>query len=139
MSNFVLILYQKFLGDLGPIYGFQWRHFGASYKNMHANYDGQGIDQLKDIINKLKTNPDDRRMVMTAWNPCQLPEMALPPCHCLVQFYVSGGELSAQMYQRSADMGLGVPFNIASYSLLIYMIAHVTGLKVIIFVIMILF
>lgn len=116
-------------GDLGPIYGFQWRHFGAKYSDMHADYKNEGIDQLKNIINTLRTNPDDRRMVMSAWNPCDIPQMALPPCHCLVQFYVANGELSAQMYQRSADMGLGVPFNIASYSLLTHMIAHVTNLK----------
>jgi len=116
-------------GDLGPIYGFQWRHFGAKYSTMHADYSGQGIDQLKQLIETIKANPDDRRMLMLAWNPVALPEMALPPCHCLCQFYVANGELSCQMYQRSADMGLGVPFNIASYSLLTCMMAHVTGLK----------
>ncbi|KAG7188393.1 hypothetical protein KM043_008044 [Ampulex compressa] len=116
-------------GDLGPVYGFQWRHFGAEYNNMHTDYSGQGVDQLKDIIDKLKHAPDDRRIMMCAWNPVDVPKMALPPCHCLVQFYVNDGELSCQLYQRSADMGLGVPFNIASYSLLTYMIAHVTGLK----------
>ncbi|XP_011342783.1 thymidylate synthase [Ooceraea biroi] len=116
-------------GDLGPVYGFQWRHFGAEYKDMHADYKRQGIDQLKEVIDKLKHSPEDRRIIMSAWNPIDIPKMALPPCHALVQFYVSDGELSAQLYQRSADMGLGVPFNIASYSLLTYMIAHVTGLK----------
>ncbi|XP_057374939.1 thymidylate synthase-like isoform X1 [Daphnia carinata] len=116
-------------GDLGPIYGFQWRHFGAKYDNMHSDYSGQGVDQLKNLIHTIRTNPEDRRMILTAWNPSALREMALPPCHCLAQFYVANGELSCQMYQRSADMGLGVPFNIASYSLLTYMIAHVTGLK----------
>ena len=90
----------------------------------------QGVDQLKNLITTIRTNPDDRRMILTAWNPSALPLMALPPCHCLAQFYVANGELSCQMYQRSADMGLGVPFNIASYSLLTCMIAHVTGLKV---------
>jgi len=89
-----------------------------------------GIDQLKEVIHKVKHSPDDRRIIMSAWNPVDIPKMALPPCHAFVQFYVSNGELSAQLYQRSADMGLGVPFNIASYSLLTYMIAHVTGLKV---------
>jgi len=89
-----------------------------------------GIDQLKEVIHKIKHSPDDRRIIISAWNPIDIPKMALPPCHVLVQFYVSNGELSAQLYQRSADMGLGVPFNIASYSLLTYMIAHVTGLKV---------
>ncbi|XP_046635299.1 thymidylate synthase-like isoform X3 [Daphnia pulicaria] len=116
-------------GDLGPIYGFQWRHFGANYDNMHSDYSCQGVDQLKNLISTIRTNPDDRRMILTAWNPSALPLMALPPCHCLAQFYVANGELSCQMYQRSADMGLGVPFNIASYSLLTCMIAHVTGLN----------
>jgi len=117
------------VGDLGPVYGFQWRHFGAEYKDMHADYSGQGVDQLADVIDKIKNKPDDRRIIMCAWNPKDIPSMALPPCHCLVQFYVADGELSCQLYQRSADMGLGVPFNIASYALLTHMIAHVTGLK----------
>lgn len=117
-------------GDLGPVYGFQWRHFGTEYKGMHVDYKNKGIDQLAHIINTIKTKPTDRRIIMTAWNPIDIPEMALPPCHCLVQFFVEDGELSCQLYQRSADMGLGVPFNIASYALLTYMIAHVTGLKV---------
>ncbi|KAJ8909846.1 hypothetical protein NQ315_013332 [Exocentrus adspersus] len=116
-------------GDLGPIYGFQWRHYGAEYKDMRADYKDKGIDQLAHVINTIKTKPNDRRIIMCAWNPVDIPEMALPPCHCLVQFYVANGELSCQLYQRSADMGLGVPFNIASYALLTYMIAHVTGLK----------
>jgi len=116
-------------GDLGPVYGFQWRHFGAEYKDMHANYDGQGVDQLKDCIHKIKTNPEDRRIVMTAWNPADLAKMALPPCHMFCQFYVANNELSCQMYQRSADMGLGVPFNVASYALLTVMVAQVCGLK----------
>lgn len=116
-------------GDLGPVYGFQWRHFGAEYKGMHADYSGQGVDQLQEVIEKIRKSPDDRRLIMTAWNPIDIPKMALPPCHCLVQFYVQDGELSCHLYQRSADMGLGVPFNIASYSLLTYMIAHITNLK----------
>lgn len=116
-------------GDLGPVYGFQWRHFGAEYQDMHTDYTGQGVDQLKNVIETIKTNPEDRRIIMSAWNPPDLKKMALPPCHSFVQFYVCNGELSCQMYQRSADMGLGVPFNIASYSLLTYMIAHVTGLQ----------
>jgi thymidylate synthase len=116
-------------GDLGPVYGFQWRHFGADYKTMHDDYTGQGIDQLKDCIEKIKTNPNDRRIIMTAWNPLVLKEMALPPCHMFCQFYVANGELSCQLYQRSCDMGLGVPFNIASYSLLTIMMAHVCNLK----------
>nr|GMC87549.1 bifunctional dihydrofolate reductase-thymidylate synthase-like [Ipomoea batatas] len=115
-------------GDLGPIYGFQWRHFGASYTDMHADYTGQGSDQLLDVINKIRNNPNDRRIILSAWNPSDLKLMALPPCHMFAQFFVANGELSCQMYQRSADMGLGVPFNIASYSLLTCMIAHVSGL-----------
>ncbi|GMY28506.1 bifunctional dihydrofolate reductase-thymidylate synthase-like isoform X3 [Fagus crenata] len=115
-------------GDLGPIYGFQWRHFGARYTNMHADYTGQGFDQLSDVIDKIKNKPDDRRMILSAWNPSDLKLMALPPCHMFAQFYVANGELSCQMYQRSADLGLGVPFNIASYALLTCMIAHVCGL-----------
>ncbi|KAF9609484.1 hypothetical protein IFM89_016570 [Coptis chinensis] len=112
-------------GDLGPIYGFQWRHFGARYTNMHADYTGQGFDQLLDVIEKVKNKPDDRRIILSAWNPADLKLMALPPCHMFAQFYVANGELSCQMYQRSADLGLGVPFNIASYALLTCMIAHV--------------
>ena len=115
--------------DLGPVYGFQWRHFGAAYEDMHADYEGKGVDQLKDCINKIKNSPTDRRIIMTAWNPADLDKMALPPCHMFCQFYVANGELSCQMYQRSADMGLGVPFNIASYSLLTVMMAQVCGLK----------
>jgi len=117
------------VGDLGPIYGFQWRHFGAKYVNKDTDYTGQGVDQLAQVIETIKTNPTDRRIIMSAWNPTDLPEMALPPCHSFCQFYVCDGELSCQMYQRSCDMGLGVPFNIASYALLTYMIAHVCDLK----------
>lgn len=116
-------------GDLGPVYGFQWRHFGAKYKTCHDDYTGQGFDQLAEVIHRIKTNPMDRRIIMSAWNPVDIPQMALPPCHCLAQFFVENDELSCQLYQRSADMGLGVPFNIASYALLTHMIAHVTGLK----------
>ncbi|KAF7127703.1 hypothetical protein RHSIM_Rhsim11G0179300 [Rhododendron simsii] len=115
-------------GDLGPVYGFQWRHFGARYTNMHADYTGLGFDQLLDAIDKIKNKPDDRRIILSAWNPSDLKLMALPPCHMFAQFYVADGELSCQMYQRSADMGLGVPFNIASYALLTCMIAHVCDL-----------
>ncbi|XP_044488447.1 bifunctional dihydrofolate reductase-thymidylate synthase-like isoform X1 [Mangifera indica] len=117
-------------GDLGPVYGFQWRHFGARYTDMHADYSGQGFDQLLDVIDKIKNNPNDRRIILSAWNPSDLKLMALPPCHMFAQFYVANGELSCQMYQRSADMGLGVPFNIASYTLLTCMIAHVCGIFV---------
>jgi len=115
-------------GDLGPVYGFQWRHFGAEYKTMHDDYTGEGVDQLKHLIHTIKTNPSDRRMIVSAWNPAAFHLMALPPCHMFAQFYVANGELSCQMYQRSADMGLGVPFNIASYALLTHMIAKCTGL-----------
>jgi dihydrofolate reductase / thymidylate synthase len=117
------------VNDLGPVYGFQWRHFGAEYTDMHANYDGKGVDQLAEVIHKIKNNPNDRRILLTAWNPAALKEMALPPCHMFCQFYVANGELSCQMYQRSCDMGLGVPFNIASYALLTRMIAQVCDLK----------
>lgn len=117
------------VGDLGPVYGFQWRHFGAEYTDMNTDYTGHGVDQLVNLINTIKTNPNDRRMLLCAWNPAATHLMALPPCHLLAQFYVANCELSCQMYQRSCDMGLGVPFNIASYSLLTRLIAEVTGLK----------
>ena len=124
-------LHNNEVGDLGPVYGFQWRHFGAEYKGCHHDYKEQGIDQLQNVINQIRTNPTDRRIIMSAWNPIDTPKMALPPCHVFSQFYVNqvDNELSCQMYQRSADMGLGVPFNIASYALLTIMIAHVTGYK----------
>ena len=121
--------HQREEGDLGPVYGHQWRHFGAPYVDCHTDYTGQGVDQLAGLIHTIKTNPNDRRLLMSAWNPLDLPLMALPPCHVLVQFYVHDGRLSCQMYQRSCDLGLGVPFNIASYSLLTLMMAHVCGLQ----------
>jgi dihydrofolate reductase/thymidylate synthase len=117
------------VGDLGPVYGFQWRHFGAAYTTCDADYGGQGVDQLAEIVQTIKKNPSDRRMCLSAWNPSALAQMALPPCHMFAQFYVADGELSCHMYQRSNDMGLGVPFNIASYALLTCMVAHVCGLK----------
>lgn len=117
------------VGDLGPVYGFQWRHFGSDYSNMRADYAGQGVDQLSHVIDTIKKNPNDRRILLCAWNPQALPLMALPPCHVLAQFYVAGGRLSCQMYQRSCDMGLGVPFNIASYALLTCLIAKVCKLE----------
>lgn len=117
------------VGDLGPVYGFQWRHFGAEYRGKDADYTGKGVDQLAKVIHTIKTNPNCRRIIMSAWNPNALDEMALPPCHLMAQFYVANGELSCQMYQRSADMGLGVPFNIASYALLTCLIAHCCDLK----------
>ncbi|VVC91706.1 thymidylate synthase [Leptidea sinapis] len=116
-------------GDLGPVYGFQWRHSGAKYIDCNTDYTGQGVDQLQNVINTLRTNPADRRILMCSWIPSDLGKMALPPCHCLAQFHVSSGRLSCLLYQRSADMGLGVPFNIASYALLTHMIAHITGLE----------
>lgn len=124
-------LQERDVGDLGPVYGFQWRHFGANYTDMHADYKGQGVDQLAECINSIKNNPCDRRIIMSAWNPTDLKLMALPPCHMFCQFFVDTekGELSCQMYQRSADLGLGVPFNIASYALLTHMMAQVCGLK----------
>lgn len=116
-------------GDLGPVYGFQWRHFGAEYVDFHTDYTGQGVDQLQEIIDTLRKNPTDRRMVLSAWNPAAISRMALPPCHMFCQFFVANGRLSCQMYQRSCDVGLGVPFNIASYSLLTIMIAWVCNLE----------
>jgi thymidylate synthase len=118
--------------DLGPVYGHQWRHFNAEYSNCHADYSGKGVDQIAYIVEQLK-NPEtrtSRRLVMSAWNPCQLNEMALPPCHVLVQFnVVKGNQLSCCLYQRSGDVGLGVPFNIASYCLLTRIIASHCGLE----------
>lgn len=159
-------------GDLGPVYGFQWRHFGAEYKDPHADYVGQGVDQLAEVVRKLRETPFDRRILLSAWNPRDLPQMVLPPCHMFAQFYVSypataqtaaarrfstvrgaptgddaaaagtppppppsssttsrgQGHLHCQLYQRSCDMGLGVPFNIASYALLTHMLARVCDL-----------
>jgi thymidylate synthase len=108
-------------GELGPVYGAQWRNWEGA--------DGRKIDQLSNVIEEIKSNPESRRLLVSAWNVIQLEDMRLPPCHCLFQFYVSGGFLSCQLYQRSADLFLGVPFNIASYSLLTMMAAQVTGLK----------
>jgi thymidylate synthase len=109
-------------GDLGPVYGYQWRSWPAP--------DGQHIDQISQIIEQIKQNPDSRRLIISAWNVAEIENMALPPCHAFFQFYVADGKLSCQLYQRSADIFLGVPFNIASYSLLTQMMAQVTGLKV---------
>lgn len=116
-------------GDLGPIYGFQWRHWGANYCGSNADYSGQGIDQLAQVVEALKVNPTSRRIILSAWNVGDLTQMALPPCHVMAQFNVSNnGELSCLVTQRSADVVLGLPFNIASYALLTHMLAHVTGL-----------
>ena len=112
--------------DLGPVYGHQWRHFNATYTNCKDDYTDKGIDQLENIIKQLKDEKtrNSRRLILSAWNPCQIDEMALPPCHVLVQFNVHGGKyLSASLYQRSGDVGLGVPFNIASYSFLVHILA----------------
>lgn len=108
-------------GDLGPVYGHQWRSW--------PDYNGGTIDQISNVLDMIKNHPDSRRMVVSAWNPAEVDQMALPPCHCLFQFYVADGRLSLQLYQRSADTFLGVPFNIASYALLLMMMAQVTGLK----------
>jgi thymidylate synthase len=108
-------------GNLGPVYGKQWRNWEAP--------NGRSIDQIKEVVETLKINPDSRRIIVSAWNPADIPYMALAPCHCLFQFYVAEGRLSCQLYQRSADIFLGVPFNIASYALLTMMLAQVTGLK----------
>ena len=108
-------------GELGPVYGHQWRSW--------PDYKGGTIDQIKNVVDMIKHNPDSRRMLVTAWNPAEVDDMALPPCHCLFQFYVADGRLSLQLYQRSADSFLGVPFNLASYALLLQMIAQVTGLE----------
>ncbi|MER1275486.1 thymidylate synthase [Bacillus velezensis] len=120
-------------GELGPVYGKQWRSSESlEIKNSQGLkiVDGNSIDQIKNVINQIRTNPDSRRHIVNAWNIGDLEKMALPPCHLLFQFYVSYGQLSCQLYQRSADIFLGVPFNIASYALLTHMIAHVTGLQV---------
>lgn len=108
-------------GNLGPVYGAQWRSWPTA--------DGRTVDQISNVIDRIKTNPDDRRLIVSAWNVGEIPKMALPPCHCFFQFYVADGKLSCQLYQRSADIFLGVPFNIASYALLTMMVAQVCGLK----------
>jgi thymidylate synthase len=138
-------------GDLGPVYGFQWRHFGADYRGCHADYAGRGVDQIREVVRKLRESPFDRRIILSAWNVADLEKMALPPCHMFAQFYVSHpgaargeaalsntasgvhsekgkAQLSCVLYQRSCDMGLGVPFNIASYALLTHMLAHACDL-----------
>jgi thymidylate synthase len=114
-------------GDLGPIYGHQWRNFGATEKP-DGSYAADGVDQLKHLLAQIKENPNSRRLIVTGWNPREAERVALPPCHTLFQFYVQDGELSCQLYQRSADIFLGVPFNIASYALLTLMIAQVSDL-----------
>lgn len=116
-------------GDCGPIYSFQWTHFGAQYKDCDTDYTNQGINQIDYIIDEIKNNPNSRRIMMTAWNPVDIKDMCLPPCHTSVQFHIRQGQfLSCHMYQRSCDSFLGLPFNIASYALLTYLIAAKTGL-----------
>ncbi|MBA3846952.1 MAG: thymidylate synthase [Planctomycetes bacterium] len=115
-------------GDLGPIYGHQWRNFGAT-KQPDGSFVADGVDQIARLIGEIRRNPGSRRLIVSGWNPREADQVALPPCHTLFQFYVQDGELSCQLYQRSADLFLGVPFNIASYALLTLMVAQVTGLK----------
>lgn len=114
---------------LGPVYGFQWRHFGAKYIDHKTDYTGQGVDQLQNVIDTLKTNPNDRRMFVSAWNPVDLPRMALPPCHLSWQVTVTGDKLNLMWNQRSVDTMAGCPFNIASYALLLHLLAKETGFK----------
>ncbi|WP_352339109.1 thymidylate synthase [Psychrobacter sp. 16-MNA-CIBAN-0192] len=116
-------------GDLGPIYGHQWRNYGAS-KKADGSYAADGVDQITDVIHQIKTNPNSRRLIVSGWNPCEAEQVALPPCHTLFQFFVADNKLSCQLYQRSADLFLGVPFNIASYALLTQMVAQVCDLEV---------
>jgi thymidylate synthase len=113
-------------GDLGPVYGHQWRNFGAT-QEPDGSFRADGVDQIKNLVEQIRKNPSSRRLIVTGWNPKEADAVALPPCHTLFQFYVQDGELSCQLYQRSADVFLGVPFNIASYALLTLMIAQVTG------------
>ena len=116
-------------GDLGPIYGHQWRNYGAT-KREDGSYENDGVDQITDVIEQIKTNPNSRRLIVSGWNPKEADQVALPPCHTLFQFFVADNKLSCQLYQRSADLFLGVPFNIASYALLTHMVAQVCGLEV---------
>ena len=116
-------------GDLGPIYGHQWRNYGAT-KREDGSYDNDGVDQITEVIEQIKTNPNSRRLIVSGWNPKEADQVALPPCHTLFQFFVADNKLSCQLYQRSADLFLGVPFNIASYALLTHMVAQVCDLEV---------
>ena len=116
-------------GELGPIYGHQWRNYGAT-KAEDGSYNQDGVDQITEVIEQIKNNPNSRRLIVSGWNPAEATQVALPPCHTLFQFFVADGKLSCQLYQRSADLFLGVPFNIASYSLLTHMIAQVCDLEV---------
>ena len=116
-------------GDLGPVYGHQWRNYGAT-KDDNGDYQRDGVDQIANLIEQIKNNPNSRRLIVSGWNPAEADQVALPPCHTLFQFFVADNKLSCQLYQRSADLFLGVPFNIASYALLTHMIAQVCGLEV---------
>lgn len=116
-------------GDLGPVYGFQWVHYGAKYEGCDADYSGKGINQLEECVKEIRANPDSRRLVVCSWNPSDLEKMALPPCPITFQFNVAGEFLDCQVYQRSADMALGVPFNVAEYSFLTHMMARLCNLK----------
>ena len=116
-------------GDLGPVYGHQWRNYGAT-KDENGIYNNDGIDQISQVIEQIKNNPNSRRLIVSGWNPGEAEQVALPPCHTLFQFFVADNKLSCQLYQRSADLFLGVPFNIASYALLTHMVAQVCGLEV---------
>jgi thymidylate synthase len=121
---------EREVNDLGPIYGHQWRHFNAEYKDQKTDYTNKGVDQIQQVIHLLKNDPMSRRIILTAWNPCQINQVNLPPCHIMCQFYVtSEKELSCMMYQRSADIGLGLPFNIASYAVLTYILGKLSNLK----------
>lgn len=116
-------------GDLGPVYGHQWRNYGAT-KSEEGRYHHDGVDQITQVIEQIKTNPNSRRLIVSGWNPSEAEQVALPPCHTLFQFFVADNKLSCQLYQRSADLFLGVPFNIASYALLTHMVAQVCGLDI---------
>ena len=116
-------------GDLGPVYGHQWRNYGAT-KSTDGHYNADGVDQISQVIDQIKTNPNSRRLIVSGWNPGEAEQVALPPCHTMFQFFVADNKLSCQLYQRSADLLLGVPFNIASYALLTQMVAQVCGLEV---------
>lgn len=122
-------LFNRPAGDLGPIYGHQWRNYGAS-KDDSGNYLADGVDQITQVVEQIKTNPNSRRLIVSGWNPKEADQVALPPCHTLFQFFVADNKLSCQLYQRSADLFLGVPFNIASYALLTHMVAQVCDLEV---------
>ena len=125
LSALIVPLFDNVENDLGPIYGFQWRHFGAEYIDCDKDYNNKGIDQLEYVINEIKNNPTSRRIIMSSWNPVDIPKMALPPCHVMIQFNIEPPYIDAQLYQRSGDMFLGVPFNISSYAFLLSIIGKI--------------